>query len=327
MGRPLKIAKAQAILTLTDTSATTDEITVSQSGISNDPYFLLSGMTFIVASDVGGLTAGTIYWILNVTGDSTFTASATPPDANVNQTPVALSTTTGGSVAVSVGVVDAYFNNPATGAGYPAASSTTYGVVGGNTAIYGKQVLAKVAISQTGTGTITTSTSSTTVTGTGTSFATQTVNGTAIATGDGVFIGFVTDAANTTATSVKLAANAAAAVTGSSFVFANDEDGYIIRQKGKTKYLVKGLTTGLTGACFTANAANAALRPGQMNITATYADTTTDFVQSLSDVNMEIFAGNDTLQEANAAYATFNAAANADAANGIPYPIVTISNQ
>lgn len=323
----MKIAKAQAILTITDTTAATDEITVSQTGISGDPYFMLPGMTFIVASSVGGLTAGTLYWVLDVTGSSTFTASATPPDANVNQIPVALSDTTGQSVAVSVGVVDAYFNNPATGTGYPAASSTTYGVVGGNVAIYGKQVLARVAISQTGTGTITTTSGSTTVTGTGTDFANTTVLGTAIATADGTFIGFIADAANTTATTAKLSANAAAVVTGSSFVFANDEDGYIVRQKGKTKYLVKGLTSGLTGACYTANAANAALQPGQMNITATYADASTDFVQSLSDVNLEIFAGNDTLQEANAAFATFNTAEDADSANGIPYPIVTISNQ
>jgi hypothetical protein len=323
----LKIAKAQAILTLTATSATTNEITVSQSGISNNPYFLLSGMTFIVASDVGGLTAGTIYWILDVTGSSTFTASETPPDANVNQTPVALSTTTGGSVAVSVGVVDAYFNNPATGTGYPAASLTTYGVVGGNTAIYGTQVLAQVAIGNTQIGTITTSNSSTTVIGAGTDFANTTVNGTGISTSDGVFIGFVTDAANTTATSVKLAANAAATVTGSSFVIANDENGYIVRQKGKTKYLVKGLTTGLTGACYTANTAGAALQPGQMNITAN-TGSANRFVQSLSDNSGLLFRGTlPTIEEANAVFVTFNSAASADEANGIPYPIVKITGE
>jgi hypothetical protein len=69
-----------------------------------------------------------------------------------------------------------------------------------------------------------------------------------------------------------------------------------------------------------------------MTITATYANTDTQLVQSLSDHNLELFTansgpiatGNIVLQDAVPAYATFNAAAAANAANGQPYPIVTI---
>jgi len=47
--------------------------------------------------------------------------------------------------------------------------------------------------------------------------------------------------------------------TDSTFVYAKNENGYINCQKGKTKYLVTGLTTGLTTQCVTANLANTAL--------------------------------------------------------------------
>ena len=74
-------------------------------------------------------------------------------------------------------------------------------------------------------------------------------------------------------------------------MYANDEAGYINRQKGKTKYLVTGLTTGLTGACYTANVANTALTPNTMNILATYDAGTggTAYVQSLNDYQTEVF--------------------------------------
>ena len=414
MGRPLKIAKAQAVLTLTDTTASTDEITVSQSAISDSPYFILPGMTFVVASSVGGLTAGTIYWILEVTGDSTFTASATPPDANVYQTPVALSDTTGGSVAVSVGVVDAYFNNPATGTGYPADSSTTYGVVGGNTSIYGKQVLAQIAISQTGTGTVFATTGSNVVVGLGTDFASLTTGtkifavwgagagptqllGTATSTKGNLLVAVANTAASgnvigatgntltltldtpvtfdasfggltsgttyyvktipssstftvspdrggapvqltnstTTANAIQnrvvLAAGSAndaigVSGTGDPFVTAFPENGFILRQKGKTKYLVQGLTSGLIGACYTANTSGSSLQPGEMTLTAN-TGSADRYVQSLSDINAELFAGDGSLGQSNAVFATFNAAESADEANGIPYPIVTITGQ
>jgi hypothetical protein len=131
-----------------------------------------------------------------------------------------------------------------------------------------------------------------------------------------------------------LSANATANISDVSFIFATPEAGYIVRQKGKQKYLVKGTTSGLVSQCFTANVANTAMLPNTLTITATYANAGTQLVQSLSDRNIELFTansgpvatGNIVLQDAAPAYATFNAAAAANAAAGQPYPIVTIGN-
>jgi hypothetical protein len=316
MGRPLKIAKAQAVLTITATNASTEEVTVSQTLAS---LGIIAGMPFVAASNVGGLVAGTTYWILKVTGASTFTVSATPLNANPTYTPVNLSATTGQSVAASVGVVDSGFNNPA-------GISNTYGVVGGNTAIYGNQVLCRVAIGQTGTGTITTDATSTTVTGVDTAFDTELAVGSVLTLADGTLVGYVDSI--TSDTELELAANAEVDATDAAFVFATNEPGFIVRQKGKQKYLVQGATSGLVAQCQTANVANASLTPNTMNIIATYANAATAFVQSLSDVNLEIF-GNSAplLQNANPAYATFNSAEDANAAAGVTYPIVSINKE
>ena len=67
------------------------------------------------------------------------------------------------------------------------------------------------------------------------------------------------------------------------------EAGYIVRQKGKSKYLVKGETTGITGQVYTANVANTALTPNTMNIIATYANSGTAHVFSLNDYQTEVF--------------------------------------
>jgi hypothetical protein len=50
-------------------------------------------------------------------------------------------------------------------------NANTYSVVGGNTAIIGKQVLANICIGYSGTGTVFASTSSNVVVGLGTDFA------------------------------------------------------------------------------------------------------------------------------------------------------------
>ena len=63
MGRPLKIAKAQAILTITDTTAATDYVTVSQ---NLNTLGVIAGMPFVTASSTGGLTGGTTYYILKI---------------------------------------------------------------------------------------------------------------------------------------------------------------------------------------------------------------------------------------------------------------------
>jgi hypothetical protein len=308
-----------------------------------------------------------------------------------------------------------YFNNP-TGPQWPATNANTYSVVGGNTALYGKQVLANVAIGVNGTGTIFANTSSNIVVGFGTDFANirtgtvlfdvnpsgsvtlvgtatstkgnlavvvanTTVSGNIIGTsgnaqtltvntpvvfdstfggltaGTTYFVKAIANAAAFTVSStragaeVQLTANAsvtgnaiqnrvvlgavaANSAVGDSFIQTLPEAGFIVRQKGKQKYLVTGTTTGLTGACFTANVANTGLTPNTMTITATYANAGTVAVQSLSDLNAELFSatsgpiatGNIVLQNASPAYASFNSAAVANAAAGQPYPIVTIGN-
>jgi len=367
MGRPLKIAKAQAVITLTDTAAATDLVTTSANLTA---LGIIKNMPFIPASNVGGLTGGTTYWILNVASSTTFTVSSTELSANPNSNVVALSDTSSQSVALTVGVVDAYFNNPESGNGYPETNTTTYGVVGGNTAIFGNQVLVNVAMGVNGTGTLYGSDGSNVVGGLGTdlgSIGADSViqyidtNGTAItlgyvdtatgtanieisnATAAGDFLttvgnaqtlyanlpvvltanigglvagntyfvkaipnasafsvsltpgGANVDLTNQNATSYALqdttllAANASANVSGASFIYATPEAGFIVRQKGKTKYLVKGGTTGLTQACYTINAANTALLPNTFNILATYANSSTTYVESLNDYNSEVF--------------------------------------
>ena len=417
MGRPLKIAKAQAILTITDTDATTEEVTVSQ---NLSTLGVIKGMPFIPASTTGGLTANTTYWILNVTSNTTFTASATELSANPTYTPVDLSATSGTTVSTSVGVVDAYFNNPNGGVGFPTTNSNTYSVVGGNTAIIGPQVLPRVAIGINGTGTLYSATDTAYVTGIGTDLAntlsvgsaiqvasaningstdyttigfantvpglttvavantqntgniigtsgnaqTLVANGTVrftanlggLVSGQQYFVKAIANAAaftvsetlagaevdlsNATGTPdaqqdvVELVANAAVASTGAAFVYANDEAGFIVRQKGKQKYLVTGGTTGLTAQCLLANVANTALTPNTMRILATYANSATQTVQSLSDHTGELFTatsgpiatGNIVLANATPVYATFNTAAAANADAGQPFELVTIAS-
>jgi len=173
---------------------------------------------------------------------------------------------------------------------------------------------------------------------------------------------------------VVLAANANVVASNAAYVYANDEAGFIVRQKGKTKYLVQGSTTGLIAQCTTANVANTALTPNTMNILSTDAGPTTAYVSSINDYNSEVFptqldsgnlvtgtvytiynagttnwtsvgalanmtgitftasgtaAGTGTVVAYNVnpdVIATFNTAFTANAANGQPNPIVTISN-
>jgi len=331
--------------------------------------------------------------------------------------------TTSQTVSASVGVVDAYFNNPVSGAGFPATNTATYSVVGGNTAIIGKQVLPQVAIGINGTGTlytpvavntsnvvvgvgadlanlatgaavqiavannngrtdyvdlgfasathgdVTVAVANTTVSGNviGTSGNAQTLIVDMPITFDASFGGltagttyFVKTIANAAAFTVStsqggapqvltanasvtgnavmnrvvLTANANVVASNASYIYANDEAGYIVRQKGKQKYLVTGSTTGLTAQCYLANVANTALTPNTMRILATYANSATQTVQSLSDHNAELFTatsgpvatGNIVLANATPVYVTFNTAEAANANPGQPYEIVTIAN-
>jgi hypothetical protein len=331
-------------------------------------------MPFVPSITTGtNLIAATTYWILSITGASTFTVSATPLNANPTSTPVTLTTGTTAS-ALSVGVVDAYFNNP-NGPQWPATNANTYSVVGGNTAIFGKQVLANVAIGVNGVGTLYGDTGNLNVYGSGTDFANTLSVGSSIqvasaninggtdytnigfvgtntgyitvavantnATGNVIrtsgnaqtlFVGapvifdantgglvtgttyFVDAIANASAFTVATsqygpqqavttgttAANARIDVTvlaveptsnfaGASFVYATPEAGFIVRQKGKTKYLVTGTTSGLTAAVYTANVANTALTPNTMSIRATNAASGVQFVSSVNDHSSELF--------------------------------------
>ena len=376
MGRPLKIAKAQAVLTVTDTAATGSIVTVSGGNLTTSPTVgITKGMSFVVASTVGGLTANTIYYVNSILSNTTFSVSQTQLSVQpqVMQT---LTDTSSQSVSVSFNVVDAYFNNPLGGVGFPTTNANTYGVVGGNTAIIGKQVLTAVAIGINGTGILYSATDTAYVTGVGTDLAntlsvgsviqvaSANINGTTtnyttlgfantvpglttvtvantqntgniirttgnaqtllangtvrftanlggLVSGEVYFVKAIANATAFTVSStlagaevdlssatgtpdaqqdvVELVANAAVASTGSAFVYANDEAGFIVRQKGKTKYLVTGGTTGLTAVCYTANVANTALTPNTMNILSTDVASATAFVSSINDYNSEVF--------------------------------------
>jgi hypothetical protein len=370
MGRPLKIAKAQAVLTITDTTAATGAVTVTESLTTTG---VIAGMPFVIASNVGNLVTATTYYVLVVIDANNFTVSATDLSANTTRTAVTLADTTGQSVLASVGVVDAYFNNPLGGAGFPATNANAYGVVGGNTSIVGSQVLPRVAIGISGTGNIYSSDASALVYGAGTDFANTLTTGSAIqavdaygtttnlgfatatfgyvsvavantvvsgnvigttgnaltlavnqpvsfsanlgtlVTGTTYFVNSTPNAAAFTVSaslggapkvmtaatgtpdalqdSITLGANALATITGlgQNYVYANDEAGFIVRQKGKTKYLVQGGTTGLIAQCYTANVANTALTPNTMNILSTDAASATAFVSSVNDYNSELF--------------------------------------
>jgi hypothetical protein len=395
MARPLKIAKAQAVLTITATTATTNVVTVSQSLSTTG---VIRGMPFIPATTVGGLTGGVTYYVLTVLSDTTFLASATSVDANATYTPVTLTTTTGQTVAATVGLINSGFNNPA-------GSANTYGVVGGNTALFGNQVLANVAIGQAGTGTIFASTTSNVVGGIGTDLG-NVANASVIeytnTSGNVVVLGYVANAvgnvtvaianaqatgnvlgasgnaltltanlpvtldaniggltageiyfvqtiANADAFSVSatpgganialtdatvaanavqnvtiLSANASANAAGVEFVFATPRAGYIVRQKGKTKYLVTD-STGLTAQCFTANVANTALTSNTMSIIGTTDAPAGVNVRSLNNYSSEVFYDTANAVADPDFYATFNTAEAANVAAGIYKPVITIN--
>ena len=439
MGRPLKIAKAQAVLTITATASTGNLVTVTETlsqptnGVTSaSGEGILAGMPFVVASNIGNLLAGTIYYVLQVVSAHTFTVSATALSANPNSTPFALADASG-SVKATVAFTDAYFNNPNTNGstGYPAASTTTYSVVGGNTTIYGSQVRANVAIGQNGAGQLATASTSNLVYASVDNFSALSagsviqanvpnVNG---ITTDLVTVGYVSSvpagkllaitntkaagnfivtsgnaqtltsgvvwfdksfggnivvnnpyylgtvanathftvlsdpgganvpvntssvaATNLNQQTAILTANATTTYsTPVNYVYATAEAGFIVRQKGKQKYLVTGTTTGLTAQCYTANLANTALLPNTMAITAQYANSTAVNLQTLSDHTLGIFTtdsspdalgnivspgqptGNLGYINAAPGFATFNTAATANVANAMPYPLLTVN--
>lgn len=417
MGRPLKIAKG-VIVTLTATNGTTEVATASSNFATLN---IVAGMPFVPASTAGGLTGGTTYYVLEVvsTGaSSTFTVSSEPLSANPTYTKVNLTTAAGLTVALSFNLVDTGFANPATAAASGGTSTNpgaTYGVVGGNTTLYGSQTLVRAAIGISGTGTIYTSTGTADVYGSGTDFSNTVSAGSAIQiisqqTGNATNVGFVSSiggyiteaVTSTTATGdfvvtstgdftnltanqpITFSANIGGLTTGTtyfvlsgantthmqvstklggsavdlsnqtaasnatqdvltlgasasansifntnpmaSWVYADDEAAFIVRQKGKTKYLVTGATSGLTAPCYTANVANTALTPNTMNILGTYANTSTVYVQSLNDYNSIVFYDTSNANAYPSIVGTFGTAYAANTYGGQPQPIVTIAN-
>jgi hypothetical protein len=389
MGRPIKIAKAQAVIAITATTATTNVVTTS-ANLTN--LGIIAGMPFIPATTVGGLTGGTTYYVLQVLSDTTFLASATTVNANPTYTPVTLTTTTGQTVAATVGLVDSGFNNPD-------GSGNTYGVVGGNTALFGNQVLANVAIGRNGEGTLYSSNTSAIIGGVGTDLGNVAVN--SVIEVNGSVLGYVDTATGSVTVEIAetesdgnitvddasslvaglpltlegnigglvegtsyliatidtgndiitvtnlngssvtlananvavdafqnlstLAANASVNVAGASFVYATPEAGYIVRQKGKTKYLVTGSSSGLVAQCFTANVANTALTSNTMVITGAYANTDPVNVKSLNNYSSEVFYDTANANVNPDFYATFNTAEDANVAAGILNPVITIN--
>ena len=378
MGRPLKIAKSQTILTITATgSGLGAAVTVSQNLTTTPTVGVAAGMPFIPATTVGGLTGGTTYYINAITGNHTFTVSTTQLSVQP-QVLATLSTTSAQTVKATVGLIDYAFNNPNnSNTSAPSGSTQSFGVVGGNTAQYGKQTLVAVAIGQNGGGGLTTDSGSSqffasvdslaniaagtviqanvaNINGTSTDLVTLGTVATVdagvllaitntVATGnfivtsgdtadlsDGVFwfdtsFGpivnntpyYLGTVANTTHFTVlanpsgpnvpmttidgitsnlnqhtgNFATNATTTyATPVNYVYANEEAGFIVRQKGKTKYLVQGSTSGLQAQCYTANVANAALLPNSMSITATTSAPATVYVQSLNDYQSQLFA-------------------------------------
>jgi len=109
----------------------------------------------------------------------------------------------------------------------------------------------------------------------------------------------------------------------SAWTYADNESGFIVRQKGRSKFLVTGLTSGLTGVCYTADLAAAALVPGTMRVSATTAAPATVLLERLADHTARGFGNTDT---ATAYYASFNAAIAANATPSQPYGVITVNN-
>ena len=130
MANKLKISKSSFSGPLTDTTATTNVITVDTT------FYLTRGDRFVPASTVGGLTGGTTYYVDEVLSSTTFTALTKSWSVQPHVSPT-LTTTTGQTVILTFNQVDE---------GYPSDTPQDMGVVGGDTQQYSKQLTAFGAI-------------------------------------------------------------------------------------------------------------------------------------------------------------------------------------
>jgi hypothetical protein len=129
------------------------------------------------------------------------------------------------------------------GDGYPTDGAPTNGwdteqpgVIGGWPQRTYQIEVPDMFLEQVGGGTITANTASAVVTGVGTMFEESGIDGATVYNSAGVELGVVDNIANNT--SLTFAANCAANITAGSFTFADVDNGFIIRQKGKKKFLV-----------------------------------------------------------------------------------------
>ena len=130
MANKLKISKSSFSGPLTDTTATTNVITVDTT------FYLTRGDRFVPASTVGGLTGGTTYYVDEVLSSTTFTALTKSWSVQPHVSPT-LTNTTGQNVILTFNQVDE---------GYPSDTPQDMGVVGGDTQQYSKQLTAFGAI-------------------------------------------------------------------------------------------------------------------------------------------------------------------------------------
>jgi hypothetical protein len=127
--------------------------------------------------------------------------------------------------------------------GYPTQGAPTNGwdteqpgVIGGWPSRTEVIEVTEIFLEHVGGGTITANTASAVVTGVGTMFEESQISGATVYNSAGVELGVVDSIANNT--SLTFAANCAANITNGSFTFAAIDNGFIIRQKGKKKFLV-----------------------------------------------------------------------------------------
>ena len=121
---------------------------------------------------------------------------------------------------------------------------------------------------------------------------------------------------------IVLVANASNTYPNTAWVQSMNEPGFIKRQKGSRKFLVTGATSGLTGACFTANVANAALTANTMNLVATDSVAANVYVDRISAHEAKGFGNTDA---ALSYTTTFNTAYAANTNPGQTQPVVIIA--
>ena len=112
------------------------------------------------------------------------------------------------------------------------------------------------------------------------------------ATLGGAALALTTTTVVSTANIEKLDLDAVATFTlneNASILGSNDEAGYILRQKGKRKYLVSNGAGTRTGICTLVKKAKADLLAGEMSVVGTYENAATTYVKSISDVNGRAF--------------------------------------